>query len=90
MVTMCDVSKLYQNLADVSLRLDYRLLILSSLNTNWAKYEIPEDEDNEDDTERTGPDYEYVISTAQGAEAHFKFKYEQEWENEAGLCKNGI
>ena len=40
MVTMCDVSKLYQNLADVSLRLDYGLLILSSLNTNWAKYEI--------------------------------------------------
>ena len=28
----------------------------------------------------TGPDFQYVISTALGAEAHFKFKCEQEWE----------
>ena len=34
----------------------------------------------------TGPDYQYVISTAQGAEAHFKFKSEQEWETAAGLA----
>ena len=33
----------------------------------------------------TGPDYQYVISTAQGAEAHFKFKSEQEWEAAAGF-----
>lgn len=56
-----------------------------NITSNWAKYEIPDDdEETEDDTERTGPDYEYVLSTAQGAEAHFKFKYEQEWEREAG------
>jgi len=52
--------------------------------SNWAKYEIPDDDEVEDDQETTGPDFEYVLSTAQGSEAHFKFKSEQEWVKETG------
>jgi len=52
--------------------------------SNWAKYEIPDDDEIEDDQETTGPDFEYVLSTAQGSEAHFKFKSEQEWVKETG------
>ena len=52
--------------------------------SNWAKYEIPNDDEVEDDQEKTGPDFEYVLSTAQGSEAHFIFKSEQEWVKEAG------
>jgi len=52
--------------------------------SNWAKYEIPDDDEVEDDQEKTGPDFEYVLSTAQGSEAHFIFKSEQEWVKEAG------
>ena len=44
---------------------------------------MSEEEDEEENM--TGPDYQYVISTAQGAEAHFKFKSEQEWEAAAGF-----
>ena len=55
--------------------------------SNWAKYEIrDEEEEGEGAEERTGPEFEYVISTAQGAESHFKFKQEQEWEKQAGKC----
>ena len=43
------------------------------------------EEEEEEEENMTGPDYQYVISTAQGAEAHFKFKSEQEWETAAGL-----
>ena len=42
-------------------------------------------DEEEEEENMTGPDYQYVISTAQGAEAHFKFKSEQEWEAAAGL-----
>ena len=33
--------------------------------------------------ERTGPEFEFVLASAQGAEAHFKFRCEQEWERQA-------
>ena len=50
-----------------------------NITSNWSRYEIAsEEEDGEE--EMTGPDFQYVISTALGAEAHFKFKCEQEWE----------
>ena len=52
-----------------------------NISSNWSRYEIVSEEELEEgQTEMTGPDFQYVISTAQGAEAHFKFKYEQEWE----------
>ena len=54
-----------------------------NITSNWSRYEILSDEEEEENM--TGPDYQYVISTAQGAEAHFKFKSEQEWEAVAGL-----
>ena len=47
-------------------------------------------EEEEEEENMTGPDYQYVISTAQGAEAHFKFKSEQEWEAAAGLAPSGF
>ena len=60
--------------------------------SNWAKYEIrDEEEEGEEAEERTGPEFEYVISTAQGAESHFKFKQEQEWEKQAGKwCRSKL
>ena len=58
-----------------------------NITSNWSRYEIASDEEEEEEEEMTGPDFQYVISTAQGAEAHFKFRSEQEWEAAAGPLK---
>ena len=40
--------------------------------------------------ERTGPEFEFVLASAQGAEAHFKFRCEQEWEKQAGIITGSL
>ena len=55
-----------------------------NITSNWAKYDIPPEEDEDEvEGERTGPEFEFVLASAQGAEAHFKFRCEQEWERQA-------
>ena len=55
-----------------------------NITSNWAKYDIPPEEaEDEVEGERTGPEFEFVLASAQGAEAHFKFRCEQEWEKQA-------
>jgi len=54
-----------------------------NITSNWTKYELPSsEEDAEDETSQsmTGADFEYVMSSAQGAESHFRLKSEKEWE----------
>ena len=56
-----------------------------NITSNWAKYDIPPEGEDEEVVggERTGPEFEFVLASAQGAEAHFKFRCEQEWEKQA-------
>ena len=56
-----------------------------NITINWAKYDIPPEGEDEEVVggERTGPEFEFVLASAQGAEAHFKFRCEQEWEKQA-------
>jgi len=56
-----------------------------NITSNWAKYDIPPEGEDEEEVggERTGPEFEFVLASAQGAEAHFKFRCEQEWEKQA-------
>jgi len=52
-----------------------------NITSNWTKYELPSsDEEDEIDQEMTGADFQYVLSSAQGAESHFRLKSEKEWE----------
>lgn len=52
-----------------------------NITSNWTKYELPSSDESED--EMTGADFNYVLSTAQGAESHFRLKSEQEWAENA-------
>ena len=56
-----------------------------NITSNWARYDIPPEGEDEEEAgdERTGPEFDFVLASAQGAEAHFKFRCEQEWERQA-------
>jgi len=56
-----------------------------NITSNWTKYELPPSDDSEDENVQnmTGADFNYVLSTAQGADSHFRLKSEQEWSGNA-------
>ena len=73
--------KFYANFKDAT----ERKYAKRNITSNWAKYDIPPEGEDEDEVggERTGPEFEFVLASAQGAQAHFKFRCEQEWEKQA-------
>lgn len=55
-----------------------------NIASNWTKFELPSEDESEDEASQnmTGEDFNYVLSTASGAESHFRLKSEKEWDPE--------
>ena len=80
-----DANKRFEKDESDSLDVTEKKYAKRNITSNWAKYEIPDEgeEEEEEGGEKTGPEFESVLASAQGAEAHFKFRCEQEWEKQA-------
>lgn len=51
------------------------------ITSNWSRYEEPV-ETEADYNRKRGEDFDLLLSTSGGASAHFRFKEQQDWQNE--------
>jgi len=51
-----------------------------TITSNWTRYEIESEEENEEEAEMTGQDWDFAMSSGNRAESHTKLKGEQDWD----------
>jgi len=51
-----------------------------AITSNWTRYEIESEEENEEEAEMTGQDWDFAMSSGNRAESHTKLKGEQDWD----------
>ena len=57
-----------------------------SVTSNWTKYEIPPDDENQDTA--TGPEFQFVMEKSAQASDHLMLNSEKEWQKEQEIMSN--
>ena len=57
-----------------------------SVTSNWTKYEIPSDDENQDTA--TGPEFQFVMEKSAQASDHLMLSSEKEWQKEQEIMSN--
>ena len=57
-----------------------------SVTSNWTKYEIPSDDENQDTA--TGPEFQFVMEKSAQASDHLMLNSEKEWQKEQEIMSN--